>query len=121
MEEFLGRPVFIRDSRSVELTPDGAFLLEHARRMLAMNREAVARFVQPEVQGVVRLGAPDDCAERFLPGMLRRFAESHPRVTVNVAVVEAFSAAAPVTAPMTNEGTSSSRLTSPTSTGANAA
>ena len=86
MEEILGRPVFIRDSRSVELTDDGAFLLEHARRMLALNREAVARFVQPDVQGVVRLGAPDDVAERFLVDMLRRFNESHPQVTVNVAV-----------------------------------
>lgn len=86
MEELLGRPLFIRDSRSVELTQDGAFLLEHARRMLALNRDAVARFVQPEVQGVVRLGAPDDCAERFLPQMLRRFADSHPSVTVNVTV-----------------------------------
>lgn len=86
MEDILGRALFIRDSRSVELTADGAFLLEHARRMLALNRDAVARFVQPDVEGVVRLGAPDDCAERFLPAMLRRFAESHPRVTVNVTV-----------------------------------
>ena len=86
MEDVLGRPVFVRDSRSVTLTPDGAFLLEHARRMLAMNRDAVARFVQPDVEGVVRLGAPDDVAERFLPKMLRKFAESHPCVTVNVTV-----------------------------------
>lgn len=86
MEEILGRPIFIRDSRSVELTADGAFLLEHGRRMLALNREAVARFVQPDVQGVVRLGAPDDVAERFLVEMLRRFNESHPQVTVNATV-----------------------------------
>ena len=86
MEDILGRAVFIRDSRSVELTTDGAFLLEHARRMLALNRDAVARFVQPEIEGVVRLGAPDDVAERFLVDMLRRFADSHPGVTVNVAV-----------------------------------
>jgi len=86
MEDILGKALFIRDSRSVELTSEGAFLLEHARRMLAMNREAVARFVQPDVQGVVRLGAPDDCAERFLPCMLRAFAESHPCVTVDVTV-----------------------------------
>jgi len=86
MEDILGRPIFIRDSRSVDLTSDGAFLLEHARRMLALNREAVARFVQPDVEGVVRLGAPDDVAERFLVDMLRRFNESHPQVTVNVAV-----------------------------------
>ena len=86
MEDILGRPVFVRDSRSVTLTPDGEFLLEHARRMLAMNRDAVARFVQPDVQGVVRLGAPDDVSERFLPGMLRNFADSHPGVTINVRV-----------------------------------
>ncbi len=86
IEELLGRPVFVRDSRSVTLTADGAFLLEHARRMLALNRDAIARFVQPDVEGVVRLGAPDDAAERFLPIMLRRFAESHPCVTVNVVV-----------------------------------
>ena len=86
LEDILGRPVFTRDSRSVDLTADGAFLLEHGRRMLALNRDAVARFVQPDVEGVVRLGAPDDVAERFLPMMLRRFAESHPRVTVNVTV-----------------------------------
>ena len=86
MEDILGRAVFIRDSRSVELTTDGAFLLEHARRMLALNRDAVARFVQPDIEGVVRLGAPDDVAERFLVDMLRRFADSHPSVSVNVAV-----------------------------------
>ena len=86
MEDLLGRPVFQRDSRSVELTSDGAFLLEHARRMLALNRDALARFVQPDVEGVVRMGAPDDVAERFLPKMLRRFADSHPCVTVNVTV-----------------------------------
>ena len=55
MEEILGRPVFTRDSRSVSLTSDGAFSLEHARRMLALNRDAVARFVQPDVEGVERL------------------------------------------------------------------
>lgn len=86
MEELLGKPVFERDSRSVKLTDDGDLLLVHARRVLAMNREIVAKFVTPDVAGVVRLGAPDDAAERFLPVMLRRFADSHPCVTVNVAV-----------------------------------
>lgn len=86
MEELLGRAVFRRDSRSVELTPDGAFLLEHARRMLALNRDAIARFIRPDVEGVVRLGAFDDVTERFLVDMLRRFNETHPSVTVDVTV-----------------------------------
>lgn len=86
VEETLEKPVFLRDSRSVQLTSDGVFLVDHARQMLSLNRAAMERFVEPEVQGVVRLGAPDQVAERFLPGMLQRFAESHPGVTVNVAV-----------------------------------
>lgn len=86
LEEMLGRAVFIRDSRSVKMTRDGEILLEHGRRLLALNRELVAKFVAPDIAGEVRLGAPDDAAERFLPLMLRRFAESHPGVTVNVVV-----------------------------------
>ncbi len=86
MEELLGRPVFVRDSRSVSLTADGEFLLEHARRMLALNREALARFVTPDLQGEVRLGSTDDVAEHILPDMLRRFAVTHPGVAVDVTV-----------------------------------
>lgn len=86
MEDLVGRPLFRRDSRSVALTPDGGFLLTHARRMLALNNEAMARFVTPDLHGIVRLGAPDDIAERYISGMLSRFACSHPGVTVNTVV-----------------------------------
>lgn len=86
MEEITGRALFLRDSRSVSLTPDGGFLLGHARRMIAMNAEALAHFAAPQLRGVVRLGSIDDVAERFLPGLLRRFAESHPGIAVDVTV-----------------------------------
>ncbi|GIL00950.1 MAG: LysR family transcriptional regulator [Alphaproteobacteria bacterium] len=86
LEDLLGKPVLVRDSRSVSLTREGEMLLEHARRVLALNRETMARFIQPDIAGEVRLGTPDDVAERFLPEMLRRFADSHCGVTVNVIV-----------------------------------
>ena len=86
LEEVLGKPVLVRDSRGVSLTHEGEMLLEHARRVLALNREMMSRFIAPDVAGVVRLGTPDDVAERFLPEMLRRFADSHCCVTVDVAV-----------------------------------
>lgn len=88
IEEIVGAQVFVRDSRRVDVTAEGAFLVEHARRMLALNRTAMARFVAPEVAGVVRVGAPDFIAEDFLPSMLRAFSETHPGITVDV-VVEA--------------------------------
>jgi DNA-binding transcriptional LysR family regulator len=85
-EEIIGRPLFHRDSRSVTATPDGELLVQHGRRMLALNREMMTHFITPDVTGVVRLGAPDDMAERMLPDMLCRFASSHCGVTVDVVV-----------------------------------
>lgn len=86
MEEILGRPVFIRDSRSVKLTEDGEALLVHARRVLALNQTIIAQFIRPDVEGTVRLGATDHATEKFLPPTLRRFAETHPSVAVDVTV-----------------------------------
>jgi DNA-binding transcriptional LysR family regulator len=86
MEEMVGAALFVRDSRSVSLTRDGEALLQHGRRLLALNREMMTRFVRPDLVGEVHLGAPDDVAERFLPTMLRHFAETHPGVILNVLV-----------------------------------
>jgi len=86
IEEMLGRAVFRRDSRSVAPTADGEVLLEHGRRLLALNNEMVSRFVMPEIAGTVQLGATEDIAERILPGLLQRFARTHCCVTVDVVV-----------------------------------
>jgi len=86
IEEMLGRPVFNRDSRSVTPTSDGELVLEHARRLLALNNQMVSRFVMPDVVGEVSLGATDDIAERMIPEILQRFAQTHCCVTVDVVV-----------------------------------
>ncbi|HEV7417444.1 LysR family transcriptional regulator [Tianweitania sediminis] len=86
LEDILGRQVFNRDARSVSLTADGEMLLGYARRLLALNREAIAKFVMPDISGVVRLGSPDDYGERVLPQVLKRFAQSHPSVAVDVTI-----------------------------------
>jgi len=86
LEDILGRAVFARDARSVSLTTDGEMLLGYARRMLAINREAVSKFIIPDITGVVRLGSPDDFGERVLPIVLKRFAQSHPSIAVDVVI-----------------------------------
>ncbi len=86
LEDLLGRPVFTRDARSVSLTNDGEMLLGYARRLLAINREAVSKFIMPDITGVVRLGSPDDYGERVLPSVLKRFAETHPAIAVDVTI-----------------------------------
>ena len=86
LEDILGRSVFSRDARSVTLTNDGEMLLGYARRLLSINREAVAKFIIPDISGVVRLGSPDDYGERVLPHVLKRFAQSHPSIAVDVVI-----------------------------------
>lgn len=84
LEEELGRPVFAREGRAVFLTCAGETLLPYARRILRAHEEAYAAMTRPELVGQVRLGAPDDYAAYFLPGILARFAASYPLVQVGV-------------------------------------
>lgn len=84
LEETLGQPLLLRSARGVEPTRHGQWLLEHARRLLALHDEIHATFRQPVVAGPVRLGSPDDYAIRWLPGILAGFAAAHPAVQVEV-------------------------------------
>lgn len=86
LEETLGVSVFERDSRSVSLTASGEVLLSYARRILALNHEMMARFATPEMAGTVRFGASDDYGTKLIPEIFRRFADSHPNVTVDVLI-----------------------------------
>ncbi len=84
LEEIVGRPLFVREGRSMALTPEGEVLLGYARRILKLQDDAVASLLQPDIAGAVRLGTPDDYAMRFLPGILAKFAQTFPRVQVSV-------------------------------------
>jgi len=84
LEETVGRPVFLREGRTVRLTEDGEALLSVARRMLRLNQEAMARFSDKSVGGVVRIGAPSDFGSRILPNILCRFAMTHCSIQVEV-------------------------------------
>jgi DNA-binding transcriptional LysR family regulator len=84
LEERLGRPLLTRQGRGTALTPDGELLLGHARRVLRAHADAEAAFDGASLDGRVRIGSPDDYASSFLPGILARFARTHPRVEVEL-------------------------------------
>ncbi|MFC7552906.1 LysR family transcriptional regulator [Pseudoroseomonas wenyumeiae] len=86
LEDLVGRRVFERTSRSVALTRDGETLLAYARRMLALNDEAVRRLVSPPVTGRLRLGVADHFVPRNLAPILARFARDFPDVRLEVEV-----------------------------------
>jgi DNA-binding transcriptional LysR family regulator len=84
LEERLSRPIFARDGRASKLTEDGERLLDYARRIVKLNMEALAAFSDAELTGRVRLGVPDDYADRYLPEIMARFARAYPGVELTV-------------------------------------
>ena len=52
--------------------------------MLRLNGEAVAAFDDSKLAGHLRIGMPDDYADRFLPEIMARFVRSNPRVELTV-------------------------------------
>ncbi|MEQ9813913.1 MAG: LysR substrate-binding domain-containing protein [Azospirillaceae bacterium] len=84
LEERLGRRLLERNPRHLALTLEGETILDHARRILRLNDELVARVREPELAGLVRFGAPEDFATSHLPNVLARFTASHPRVALEV-------------------------------------
>ena len=84
LEERIGRPLFARDGRLSKLTEDGERLLDYARRIVKLNVEAVSAFGDEELTGRVRLGVPDDYADRYLPEIMARFSRVYPGVELTV-------------------------------------
>jgi DNA-binding transcriptional LysR family regulator len=84
LEDALGQQLMERSPQGVRLTSEGEIFLGYARRMLELNDELVARVAEPQIRGVVRLGAPEDFATRHLPDVLARFAHAYPAVALEV-------------------------------------
>ena len=84
LEERIERPIFARDGRASKLTEDGQRLLDYARRIVNLNMETIAAFSDAALSGRVRLGVPDDYADRYLPEIMARFSRAYPGVELTV-------------------------------------
>ena len=84
LEERIGKQLFEKDGRTNKLTEEGDKLLSYARRLIFLNRETLAAFDDQRLEGTIRIGTPDDYADRFLPEIMARFSRSNPRVELTV-------------------------------------
>lgn len=84
MENELGCSLFKREPRGVTLTPEGEVFLVYARRMMQLHWEVSSRLKEPDVEGEIRLGTPEDFATHYLPSVLASFRQHHPRVRLSV-------------------------------------
>lgn len=86
LEEQAGRPLLRRAGRGLVLTEAGEVLLGYARRLLELNDETAASVRGLELRGRVRLGLQEDFGESLLPGVLGRFARTHPKLRIEVRI-----------------------------------
>ena len=88
LEEAVGRPLFVRDTRSVALTSDGEAMAGFAREILAAQDRAVGYFTGSHLTGRLRFGVTDDLALTPLPRILRDFRQLYPRIDLELAVLQ---------------------------------
>src|SRR5450755_4508865 len=86
LEEATGRPLVLRDTHSVALTPDGEAMIGFAGAILASYEQAERYFASDRPRGRVRLGLSDDLALTRLPEILRAFRADHPLIDVELTV-----------------------------------
>lgn len=84
LEEGIGCILLERGSRRVKLTEQGEIFLGYAKRIIQLQWEAYSRLREPDVEGEIRLGTPEDFATHYLPEVLATFRKHHPRVQLNV-------------------------------------
>ena len=84
LEEQLGVALFLKVGRSKRLTEHGVRLLDYARRLLALNDEAIASLAAQDLRGPLRIGSIYDATEFLLPPLLARFSQLYPNLQLEV-------------------------------------
>ena len=86
LENEAGHPLFVRSTRSVQLTSTGETLLGYARTILRLNEDARLRLSGAKYSGKLRVGVGEDLAESWLPEVLQRFGRQYPNVGVELEI-----------------------------------
>jgi DNA-binding transcriptional LysR family regulator len=86
LQEQVGVALFARQGRALVLTEAGHALVGYAARMLDLNAEALAAVRGHRVAGKVSFGMSADFEPTWLPRAMARFAQTHPRIEVELRV-----------------------------------
>ncbi|MEQ6247304.1 LysR family transcriptional regulator [Sulfitobacter sp. HNIBRBA3233] len=82
LENVLDAELLDRSGRTIALTTSGEQLLAYARRMIALNDEAITHLSTRSHSGTLRLGVPHDIVYPAIPRVLRQFNAAFPGVRV---------------------------------------
>lgn len=84
LEEAIGRELVDRAARPVRLTVTGERLLGHARRILALQTEALTLVAETSGTTSVRIGMPDDIATPEMARAFAAFTKRHKEARLDV-------------------------------------
>ena len=86
LEQALGRPLLLRDTHRVALTPDGQTLVGFARGVVGAHDRLREFFSPSGLRGRIRLDVSEDYTLSALTQVLARFAARHPSVDLQLTV-----------------------------------
>ncbi len=86
LEETLDTTLLQRDGRTMKPTREAEQLLNYAKKLVAINDDAIDRLTNINHGGTVRIGVPTDLAHTYVPEALKRFVNDYPEVTVSFTI-----------------------------------
>lgn len=86
LERHYGTKLFDRLSKRLYITEPGRRLLDYARHITKLYDELEQTMVNPDMTGILKIGATLTVGASLMPGLICRFNETHPMVDVRVNV-----------------------------------
>jgi len=84
LEEFLGRPLFIRHPRSLTLTNLGEAYLPSVQQALKQIDQATETIISSKHDRKVSVSCPISLAESWMPKSIASFQQQHPDINITV-------------------------------------
>jgi len=84
LEAVMGRLLIDRSSRPIAPTPSGERLLGYARRLLALQDEALSFLADPSGTTTIRVGVPDDIVTSATSRRFAQFSRRHRNIRLDV-------------------------------------
>ena len=76
LEDEIGKKLFERIGKTVELTDEGNILIKYAMRIVKEHDDAIRALSKPDLEGFIRFGSPEHYTIGILPKLLARLTEA---------------------------------------------
>ncbi|MGL1920504.1 MAG: LysR substrate-binding domain-containing protein [Hyphomicrobiales bacterium] len=82
LEDVVGQKLFFRSKAGVSLTEAGINLLSYARKILSINDEAISATESSNLEGVLKIGIPQDLGVKYMPELLGQYKRAFPNIRI---------------------------------------